>query len=154
MKRIKNFYIASSLGHGTTELNSFDDSLLNSGIANYNLVKVSSILPAFAIKTSDITIPEGSILYTAYATHSTYDLGVNISAAIAVGIPSDPKKTGVIMEFSGNCSSEEAKQNASKMVMEAMSKRGYVIKEILCEAAQAIGDGKQFITVFAALAMW
>ena len=58
------------------------------------------------------------------------------------------------MEFSGNCSKDIAKKNVSQMVVEAMEKRRYDIKEVLCEATEAIGDGKQFITVFAALAMW
>ena len=151
---MKCYHLCASIGYGETELTSFDDALLNSKIANYNLVKVSSILPAYTSYSSVITIPEGDILYTAYAKQITCKKREKISAAIAVGIPSDPKNIGVIMEFSGNCSSDVAKKSISQMVVEAMGKRRYDIKEVLCEATEAIGDGKQFITVFAALAMW
>ena len=151
---MKYYNLSASIGYGKTELTSFDDALLNSKIANYNLVKVSSILPAFTVYSSIITIPEGDLLYTAYATQTTNKNGVKISAAIAAGIPSDPHNIGVIMEFSGNCSLEVAKKNVSQMVVEAMGKRRYDLKEILCEATEAIGDGNQFITALATLDMF
>jgi len=38
------FYLNAGLGHGDYSLTSFDDALLNAGVGNYNLLKVSSIL--------------------------------------------------------------------------------------------------------------
>ena len=40
------------------------------------------------------------------------------------------------------------------MVEESMAFRGYRIKEILSEAAEAINDGNQYVTVLAALPIW
>ena len=151
---MRHYYLTSSVGSGSTELNSFDDALYCSKVANYNLVKVSSILPAFAINSSSIDLAEGEILHTAYAQKTTHKHGETISAAIAVGIPMDTKNIGVITEFSGECSLEVAQKKVSAMVVEAMNKRGYDIKDIVCEAVEAIGDGVQYKTVFAALAMW
>lgn len=43
-----NYILTSGIGHGDFKLTSFDDALISSGVFNYNLVKVSSILPAHA----------------------------------------------------------------------------------------------------------
>jgi len=39
------FFMATGSSEGYTELNSFDGALLNAGIGNTNLVKMSSIVP-------------------------------------------------------------------------------------------------------------
>jgi arginine decarboxylase len=40
-----NIYIASGIGSGPTKLAAFDSALNDSGIANYNLIKLSSVIP-------------------------------------------------------------------------------------------------------------
>ena len=45
----KNYTIVSGVGKGLTSLSAFDNALLNAGVGDYNLVKVSSILPAKCI---------------------------------------------------------------------------------------------------------
>jgi len=63
-----------SKGKGASEngLPSFDRALLDAGVGNYNLVRLSSILPAGCkwIDAKDIAshIKEGSLLPTAYST--------------------------------------------------------------------------------------
>ena len=151
---MKKFLLCSNIGKGKTILNSFDSALLSSGVANYNLVNVSSILPPHAQQADKVDLPEGSILFTAYATKYTIDKDVMISAAIAVGIPQNPNDIGVIMEFSSNICANEAKKRVSEMVVEAMNNRGIEIKEILCKSAEAIGNGHEYVSVFAGLAMW
>lgn len=37
--------LTSGVGRGTTKLNALDNALLNAGIGNFNLFKVSSIIP-------------------------------------------------------------------------------------------------------------
>ncbi|MCM1269845.1 MAG: arginine decarboxylase, pyruvoyl-dependent [Faecalibacterium sp.] len=151
---MKKYFICSSIGSGNFELTSFDNALLNSGISNYNLVKVSSILPVhMALKTS-IDIPEGNVLYTAYASKTTNKKNEVVSAAIAVGIPNNPKNVGVIMEYSGICHKSEAEQYVKMMVVEAMNNRDYQIKEIVCQASEVVCNGKNYVTAFAALSMW
>lgn len=151
---MNRFSLITGVGHGTTPLTSFDNALLSSGVANFNLVKISSILPPCLHLSNMVDLPEGSILYTAYAHRNTYEKDCIVSAAIAVGIPEDPNKIGVIMEFSGDCSAIESKKRASDMVVEAMDNREIEIKEILCEVAEGIGNGIDYITAFAALSIW
>lgn len=151
---MNKFYICSSVGAGTSILNSFDNALFNSGIANYNLLKVSSILPPYCAREKVVDMAEGSLLYTAYASKCTREKDEIISAAIAVGLPDDSEKIGVIMEFSGNCSMDKAKNKVSAMVVEAMKNRRIKIKELLCEGTEVIGNGYEYVTAFAALAMW
>lgn len=150
----KKFLLCSGCGNGETELTSFDSGLLHSGIANYNLVKVSSILPAGAVQREKVSLPEGSILYTAYASKTIIGQDHIASAAVAVGIPAESDKIGVIMEFSGDCMKADAEEQVRQMVEEAMKARGYEIKEILCTATEIVGCDKKYSTVLAALAMW
>lgn len=149
-----NFILCSSTGIGKKSLTSFDNALLKSGIANYNLVKVSSILPANAIRQETVTIHEGSILHTAYAQKTILGRNNFASAAVAVGIPVDRDKIGVIMEFSGECSKDDAKVKVCQMVKEAMHARGYEISEILYAVEEIWGSDEEYTTAFAALAMW
>ena len=151
---MKKYCLLSSTGIGRTKLTSFDNALLNSNIANYNLVKVSSILPARAKRAELVDIEEGSILHTAYASLTTSKDNERIAATVAVGIPEDPQKVGVIMEYSDYCSKELAEERIRAMVKEAMDSRGYSISKILCASADAVGNVSEFVTVFAALAMW
>ncbi|MBR5947192.1 MAG: arginine decarboxylase, pyruvoyl-dependent [Clostridia bacterium] len=153
---MKYYLISSSIGTGDTKLTSFDCALLESGVANYNLVRVSSILPTHMTQRDSIEIPEGTPLNTAYATITTNLLASVISAAVAVGIPADENCVGVIMEYSDYCSETEAIETVENMVQEAMRNRGYEIKEIksIC-ASTAISDSNtKFSTAFACIAMW
>jgi arginine decarboxylase len=151
---LKNYLICAGNGKGQSELTSFDDALKNSGIANYNIVKVSSILPKNAMKREKVEIEEGNVLYTAFSAISSNKKGDVISAAIAAGIPDDNSKTGVIMEYSRNCNKAEAEQKVKEMVREAMANRGYEIKEILLASKEVLCDGNGYVTAIAAIAMW
>lgn len=150
----KYFLLCASCGNGKTELTSFDNALLCSGTANYNLVKVSSVLPAYAIQKKEIDLLEGSVLYTAYASKTSQKKGEIVSAAVAVGIPKDPSKIGIIMEFSDYCNKTSAEKKVHAMVVEAMASRNYEISKILCSSSEVMSDGEKYVTAFAALAMW
>lgn len=41
----RKIYIVSATGEGRTEISAFDNALHNAGIANYNLITLSSIIP-------------------------------------------------------------------------------------------------------------
>lgn len=151
---INNFIICSSTGNGNTELNSFDEALLNSGVANYNLVKVSSILPADMSLRKEISLKEGEVLFTAYASKTTKRKGELISSAVAVGIPNDPASIGVIMEYSGVCTKDEALQMVENMVRDAMNTRNKTIKKVLSTSVENKCESECFVTTFAAIAMW
>ena len=58
---INHYYLGAGIGTGNTALNSFDNALVRAGIGNYNLLKVSSILPSQCTKCSYITVSEGQV---------------------------------------------------------------------------------------------
>lgn len=44
-ENIMKIYLTSGLGSGPTKLSAFDSALNHAGIANYNLIKLSSVIP-------------------------------------------------------------------------------------------------------------
>ena len=148
------YYITCGNGYGATPLTSFDSALLRSGIANYNLVKISSILPAGSTECDCVSLKEGSILHTAYASLTSNQEGTTISAAVGVAIPQDDSKVGVIMEYSAYCDKQEALDQIHLMLKEAMENRGYLIKEIKSVASELIVPKDGYVTALAALSIW
>ena len=84
---MKKYYIASGSGQSKYQLVAFDNALIQAGLSNYNLVRVSSILPAMATRRQYVDLELGIPLHTAYATVSSNTPGEKIATAIAVGIP-------------------------------------------------------------------
>ncbi|MCL6634773.1 MAG: arginine decarboxylase, pyruvoyl-dependent [Peptococcaceae bacterium] len=117
------FTLVSGTAEGHTRLNAFDHALLDAGVGNCNLLKVSSILPPGASYLPEVQIPPGALVPIAYGAICLDQPGELISAAVAVGV-SDEKTYGVIMEYSGRTSREEAEKIIRGMVEEAFEKRG------------------------------
>ncbi len=147
-----NVYLCAGVGRGYTLLTAFDQALRKAGVGDYNLLKVSSILPPNARILKTIDIPKGSLLPIAYGTISSTNNGEIISAAVAVAIPVNEGDIGVIMEVSGYISEEKAREAVKKMAEEAMNYRSIQIKNILIKSASAIVEGPT--SVFAGVAMW
>jgi len=116
------YTLCAGTSDGVTELNAFDGALLKAGIGNVNLVRVSSILPPGASFVEDLRIPPGSLVPVAYASITCEEKGALIAAAVGVGYTADT--FGVIMEFSGHCSKEEAEATIKMMLEDAFQKRG------------------------------
>ena len=148
-----NYFITSGVGTSTFELVAFDKALLQSGISNYNLVKVSSILPPGCNEQKSVSIEEGSILHTAYSYVCSDKVGI-ISAAIAVAIPCSDNDVGVIMEYSCFKPKEYAEKRVVEMLKESMSERNIQIKDIKLAASETHVQTGTFSCVLAALAMW
>lgn len=80
-------YIASGAGTGRTLLSAFDSALLDSGVANYNLVRLSSIIPPGSkiIRTRQYK-PDpdtfGDRLYAVRAEYRSQRVGKFIAAGI------------------------------------------------------------------------
>ncbi|MBI3007466.1 MAG: pyruvoyl-dependent arginine decarboxylase, partial [candidate division NC10 bacterium] len=64
------YALAVGAAEGETELNAFDNALLQAGIGNVNLVRVSSIVPPKAAFCPEVALPPGALVPTAYATIS------------------------------------------------------------------------------------
>lgn len=71
----------------STELNAFDAALLDAGVGDTNLIKMSSILPPGAVEIERLTLKKGSFIPLAYGDRTSDIYGEKISAAVAVGIP-------------------------------------------------------------------
>jgi arginine decarboxylase len=146
----QKFTLVAGGAEGKTELNAFDNALLASGVGNMNLLRVSSILPPYAVLTADFVMPPGSLLPIAYGSLTSDQPGELIAAAVAVGIAAD--SFGVIMEFSGRCSGKEAEDAVKKMVEEAFTSRNIKLEKVLAKAAEHRVEG--IGCVFAAVPLW
>jgi len=119
---------------GETRLTAFDNALLAAGSGNVNLLKISSILPPRCEYVPDLAIPPGALVPTAYGAVVSDVPGELLAAAVAVGI--SPDSFGVIMEFAGRCSREEAEAAVAKMVKESFAARGLELKETKIRSAE------------------
>lgn len=150
----EKYYINSGIGYGNSYLTSFDAALLHSGVGNYNLVRVSSILPVGVARQKSIDIKAGSQLHIAYAEISSNNSGDILSAAVSVGIPANKLNIGVIMELALYNEEKETVKRVEEMVKEAMVNRGYEIEQIITYSCEAIVERKGYTTAFSGIAMW
>lgn len=150
----KKYYISAGTGIGHSSLTSFDSALIHTGVGNYNLVRVSSILPPNAKKTFSIDLKAGQALHVAYASITSNKRDTIISSAVGIGIPKDSGQVGVIMEYSGYCVKREAESQVESMIKEAMSLRNYQIYDISIESSETQTKDNAYSTAFAVVAMW
>ncbi len=146
------YFLVAGVGEGYTALNSFDAALLDAGIGNTNLVKMSSIIPPNCEEVEPLTLPYGALVPVAYASITT-DLSEEvISAAVAVAIPEDNKKPGLIMEYSSRGRKEDIENIVRNMAKKGMEMRGEKIKEIKSISIQH--RVKKTGTAFASVVLW
>lgn len=87
----KKFFVTSgSAISSVSDLNAFDKALIKAGIAELNLVAVSSILPEGIEEINKMSVPEGSIVHCVLSQMRGGE-GELISAGIAYGFRSDGK---------------------------------------------------------------
>lgn len=127
----KRFFLTSGSGEASNSLNAFDAALLQAGIGDTNLVKMSSILPPGAEEVTPYTFAKGALIAVAFGELTCDRPGTRISAAVAVGIPEDPAMAGLIMECSHEGTPALCERNAREMVREGMEQiRGIKVREI------------------------
>lgn len=147
----RKFTLVAGAAEARTRLNAFDAALLQAGIGNVNLLKVSSILPPGAVEVPVLEVAPGSLVPTAYGAMTSDVPGELIAAAVAVGLGEDGDY-GVIMEFSGRCSREEALATVQFMTEEAFRQRGRALARVVARGVEhrvtAIG------CALAAVALW
>lgn len=152
----EKYKIGSGVGRSVSRLVSFDKALLSSGVGNYNLVRLSSILPAGCEKVEVVDLREGSLLPTAYSTISSDQEGDILVSSIGVGIPKDKTKVGVIMEHSTiNKGEWVTKEELKDMIREAFENRGWELDHIESECVSAVVEYSDVcVTTFACIAEW
>jgi arginine decarboxylase len=129
-KRITMAAATAGRAEGSTPLNAFDNALLAAGIGNINLLKVSSILPPEVPVLELPKIKPGALIPTAYAAMTSETAGELIAAAVGYAVPDDPARNGVIMEFHGRATRDEAELAIRGMLDEAFRVRGEAMKEM------------------------
>jgi arginine decarboxylase len=96
----RKFFVTSGKASSpTSQLNAFDLALRRAGIAQCNLVPVTSILPEGCTQIEQVAIPIGAITHAVIARMDGVE-GENIGAAIAWSWE-EQRKCGIIAENHG-----------------------------------------------------
>ena len=150
----KKFKISSGAATAEQELVAFDKALIDAGISNYNLLRVSSILPIGCHLTDTLDKLEGSALLVAYGSISSDVPGETIASAVGVGVPKDKKRVGVIMEFAGVTEAKNADEIVRKMVSDAMKNHGIDCEEILSSSVEKTVIAGEYASVISSVVLW
>lgn len=117
-------FFTRGIGHGNEKIISFENSLKDAEISSYNLVSVSSILPAhcneISVEEGTNLLSPGQIVYTVLSriTHHNYTENKtdNVFASIGVAKPNDQTLYGYLSEYSGeNKSLEHVKKESCEL---------------------------------------
>lgn len=104
---IVNIYVTKGTGEGPTTLAAFDSALFNAGIANYNLLRLSSVIPpeAVILRPGKHKMPIdgvwGDRLYVVMAEYRTAEIGIEAWAGIGWVVDSITGK-GLFVEHEGS----------------------------------------------------
>lgn len=146
------YFFVAGASEGFTSLNAFDGCLLNAGVGNTNLLKMSSIIPPRCRKIEPIKLPFGALVPLAYASIDSNLPGEVISAGVAAAIPEDDSQPGVIMEYSAPGHKEEIESIVREMAKKAFEMRGFRLKSLESRAIEH--KVKQIGAAFAAVVLW
>lgn len=139
--------ITSGKAEGPTKLNAFDNALLDAGIGDVNLIKVSSIIPTGAEIVELPQFSAGKMVNTVLSYVSSSREGDQLCAVIAVAISDE---LGCVVEHGGiNQDPEKVKGEALDMVNTMMQVRGLEIKDIIvkCQEHQVKNQGAAIAAV-------
>jgi len=147
LKVPNRYLLVAGAGDAATSLNAFDRALIASGAGNFNLVKVTSIMPPGAVPGRIDSIPPGMIVHAALGSHTSRHKGGHIAAAVAIGLPVDPTQPGVIMEGHFEMEADEAERLVRSMAEQALRDRRSEILRV-----ESVSAGHQVVDHGAALA--
>lgn len=139
-ENLKGYYsIVGTVVTEDFEMPAFDLALKRFNLHNYNIVKVSSILPkGFKYVKKPVNLPEeGEVLYMAYLWRfftkkdiEVYMIGENYSIGVWVAEPLDKDKTGLILELEDFCSKTSLKAKGRLMLFKMLKYREGLILNI------------------------
>lgn len=112
-------------------LNAFDEALMKAGIAQCNLVPVSSILPSEAIEVKYVPLTPGAIVFTIMARIDGKE-GDTLSAGVAwtKGINDEGVRYGLVVEAYGKKSREEIRDELKSKILRMAEVRKMSVSEI------------------------
>lgn len=126
--------LVKGTSEGETPLTAFDGALLEAGIGNFNLIKVSSIIPPGAEFVDLPDIPEGALVPTVYSQIHSSLPGEIISACVGAGISEEG--LGMLYEFSHKGTAQVAEEIVTAMIKEGFEMRDLTLKEIKIVSAE------------------
>ena len=119
----KEFFVTSGKAVSrVSELNAFDLALKEAGIAQYNIVEVSSVLPPNCKEVEPRTMPVGSIIYAVMARMDGKG-GETISAGIAWTYEENGSY-GIVAEAHGYIDEKEIQKALKHRIEEMARARG------------------------------
>jgi len=152
IKTPTQYFLASGASDGYTPLNAFDAALIQAGIGNTNIVKMSSIVPPACKLIAPIPLPPGALVPAAYAALISDVPGEIISAGIAVALPEDENQNGLIMEYSAKGERRKIEEIVRNMAVEGMKLRGWKIKDLQTVVSEY--QVKRIGATLAAVVLW
>jgi arginine decarboxylase len=102
--------VSRGAGAGPTRLAAFDTALYAAGVACYNIVRLSSVIPPYAVVcevsgADQVKGAEGDIAYCVYAAAYASTPGQQAWAGVAWALPQDASGAGLFVERSGGSES-------------------------------------------------
>jgi arginine decarboxylase len=98
-------FLTRGIGRDKYQLKSFEEALRKAGVAQQNLVQVSSILPPHAkiiSRTAGLKLLKpGQICYCVMARSETNEHGRIIASSIGIAVPKDRNQWGYLSEVHG-----------------------------------------------------
>ena len=148
------YTFVTGASEGFTPLNAFDAALLDAGIGNTNLVKMSSIVPprCRTVNIDQLSLPPGALVPTAYAAMESDIPGSIICAAIAAGWSDNENYPGLIMEYHAQGHREDAEAIVRSMTEHGLKARGWKVAHI--ESVSIQHRVAKIGAVFAGVVLW
>lgn len=146
------YFLVSGASDGFTPLNAFDGALLQAGIGNTNIIKMSSIVPPRCKLISPIALPPGALVPAAYASITSDVPGEIIAAGVAIALPKERGRNGLIMEYSAKGRKDQIEEKVRQMALEGMKLRGWEVKDLKSIAIEY--KVKKIGAAFAAVVLW
>lgn len=148
--------LTAGAGDGGTDLNAFDNALRAGGIADFNLIKVTSIVPPsvpvyILPKGRYLIVGDGLMVPTIYGTVASMERGTRIAVAVGAGVPTDPTRAGVVFVHSCIGAKKRADQVVRAMVDEGMAAKGIDTYTVSTAAASVVVRDTWSAVVAAAL---
>ncbi len=129
MISFRGYFVVGGVGvSSVTPLNAFDNALKDAGLANYNLVPVSSIIPKGATEREPMEFEEGSIVFLVVSSCSGSS---NDQIVVGLGWFKDEGSMGIVVEHHRvNGDQEGLKLDMKSMLTEAAAIRGIPLGRI------------------------
>ena len=117
-------FLTKGLGRHKYQLKSFEESLRKAGIAQQNLVQVSSILPpkckVISRENGLKRLKPGEICYCVMARSDTNEHGRMLASSIGVAVPRDRDQWGYLSEVHGYGMDQRAAADMAEDLAAAM----------------------------------